>query len=180
MNIRGSMNRREIDPELKYCPQCGDEYRADIRSCAACRVELESGRDILGARNGGEREGKKVLEIGPEERVVSIQKGPIMQIKALQSHLLQLGLPSLLVKEEGGGCGCGGPEVILQVRENDLHTVMVALAEEYRQSTGLADHDTRFADAVFDDQAEEVLCPACGYRFSSRETACPDCGLCFA
>ena len=173
------MNRREIDPELRYCPQCGDEYRADIRACAACRVELESGRDLLGARNGGEREGKNVLEIRPEESVVGIQKGPIMQIKALQAHLLQLGLPSILVKEQGGGCGCGGPEVVLQVREIDLHRVMSALAEEYRQSTGLADHDTRFVGAVFDDQAEEVHCPACGHRFSTRETTCPDCGLCF-
>jgi hypothetical protein len=110
--------------------------------------------------------------------LVEVRRGPILQIKALQAHLLEAGLASLIGAENGGGCGCRGPEVILQVREQDLNAVMVVLAEEYRQSTGLAGHDIRFAAAVYDDQTEEALCPACGFRFSTRETACPDCGLC--
>ena len=66
-----------------------------------------------------------------------------------------------------------------EVREQELPQVRTVLAEEYWQSTGLDDHDTRFADAVFDDQIDEAQCPACGHRFSTRETTCPDCGLCF-
>ena len=169
----------ERDPELKYCPRCDDEYRPEILTCASCGVELRLGRDILAAHDGrGQRE-DAVWEIGPDEHLVGIRKGPIMQIKALQSHLNRAGLPSLLVKEDSGGCGCRGPEVLLYVRENDLQEVAAALAEEYWQNTGLADHDTRLSGAVYDDQAQEALCPACGFRFSTRETACPDCGLCF-
>lgn len=173
------MSRKVRDPELKYCPRCGDEYRPEILTCANCRVELQLGRDILAAGNAREHRDGTVAEIEADENMIGIRRGPILQIKALRSHLLGLGLPSLLTREDSGSCGCRGPEVTLQVREKDLREVMAALAEEYWQSTGLEDHETRFCGAVHDDQAEETLCPACGFRFSTQETTCPDCGLCF-
>ena len=38
-----------IESDLKYCPRCGDEYRAEIATCAACRCDLLSGRQVLAA-----------------------------------------------------------------------------------------------------------------------------------
>lgn len=171
--------QQSIDPELQYCPRCHDEYRADIRTCAACGVALIRGAEVL-AQADSRQQALRSLEIHADEPVLSIRKGPVLQIKELQAYLLRHGLPSLAVKEGSGSCGCRGAELVLQVRESDLQEVMDALEQEYRRSTGLADHDTRFVGAIYDVQAAEAVCPACGHRFSTEATACPDCGLCFA
>ncbi|MDD2463296.1 MAG: hypothetical protein PHI97_04810 [Desulfobulbus sp.] len=174
------MNLKDIDPELKYCPKCGDEYRAEIQACAGCTVPLVLGRVLLAAvESSNAPVESRPLIIGPDEAVVSIRKGPMLQIKELQQYLKKRGVAAQIFKDDGAGCGCRGPEVILQVREQELQQVMAVLAEEYCQTTGLADHDTQFAGSVFDDQAEDALCPACGHRFSTQENTCPDCGLCF-
>jgi len=174
-----AMRLQDIDPELKYCPKCGDEYVAEIQTCAGCGVALEFGQVILASAATGNAADARPLTIEADEPVVNIRKGPMLQIKELQHYLGNRGLATQIVKDAGAGCGCRGPEVILQVREADVQQVRDALAQEYWQSTGLDDHDTRYAGAVFDDEAEDTLCPACGYRFSTRETTCPDCGLCF-
>nr|WP_321466836.1 hypothetical protein [uncultured Desulfobulbus sp.] len=173
------MKLEDIDPDLKYCSQCGDEYRAEMETCASCGITLQWGHALLAAGAGKSAAPQAPVGIAPEEAAVSIRKGPMLQIKELQRFLQSRGLAARIAKEEGAGCGCRGPEVILQVREGDLQQVMALLAEEYWSSTGLDDHDTQFAGAVFDEREQETLCPACGYRFSTRETTCPDCGLCF-
>lgn len=53
------------------------------------------------------------------------------------------------------------------------------LDREYRKSTGLTDHDLSMAEAVFDDNAETVICPACGRSFAPTSRECPECGLAF-
>nr|WP_320011836.1 hypothetical protein [uncultured Desulfobulbus sp.] len=173
------MKPETIDPELKYCPQCADEYRADIVICADCQVPLVLGETMLEAQAVGESETSSSLVIAPNEAVVSIRRGPLLQLKELQRVVQGKGLAARLVKEEGGGCGCKGPEVLLQVREQDLQRVMAVLSDDYFQSTGLNDHDIEHVGAVFDDEHEETNCPACGTRFATSQTTCPDCGLCF-
>lgn len=34
-------------------------------------------------------------------------------------------------------------------------------------------------NAVYDPSAAEVICQACGFKFSSTLSECPDCGLCY-
>jgi len=165
-----------IEPEYNYCPQCGGEYRPEVLSCAECGVALVGGETLLAGqkhRSGGP------AEIGPLEPVITVHRGPLVQVKALQSYLRGQGLPCRMVKEAGGACGCRGPEVLLQVREEDLAEAMAAMEREYRDNTGLADHDTHFAGAVYDAGEAEVVCPACGCRFAPDSSECPDCGLCF-
>jgi len=171
-----------FDTELQYCPRCHDEYRADILHCAACGVGLLSGQEMRDRQKRETRQGAaRSRDIAPDEAVLKVRKGPVLQIKALQAYLLRQGIPSLAIGEHGASCGCrGGGELALQVRESDLAEVMAALEQEYRESTGVAEHDTRFSDAVFDADVAEAVCPACGCQFSTRLTVCPDCGLCFA
>jgi len=38
---------RQRDPELNYCPECDEEYRADIKMCADCGVALVSGGEKI-------------------------------------------------------------------------------------------------------------------------------------
>jgi predicted Zn-ribbon and HTH transcriptional regulator len=171
-----------IEPDLKYCPQCNDEYRAEIGACATCGVALLTGLEMQ-ARMAAHREEKspRSLEIFPDEPMTTIRKGPVLAMKQLQAYLLQQGIPSLATKESPENCtkGCRGSELLLQVRTSDLREVAAVLEEEYRQTTGLSDHDTSLADAVYNVEVQEAVCPACGFRFTTSSTSCPDCGLCF-
>ncbi len=172
------------EPDLKYCPQCSDEYRAEMTTCATCDLELITGVQMQAIEESRRREkAMRTLEIGPDEPMTTIRKGPVLQMKQLQSYLRRHGIPSLVVKEDSDGCNkgcCRGSELFLQVRTGDLQEVMAVLELEYRQSTGLSDHDTSLAGAVYNVRAEEATCPACGFRFATSSTTCPDCGLCFA
>lgn len=171
-----------IDPELKYCPSCNDEYRAEISTCAGCDVELLTGTQLMELEE--QKQQKKAarnMELSPDDEMVSIRKGPVMEMKELQIKLEREGIPSLVV-QEGGGCGqgCCGTNLLVQVRMSDVQDVLAILEQEHVRSTGLAEHDTTHAGAVFNAAAENATCPACGCSFATTQATCPDCGLCFA
>ncbi|HEB70050.1 MAG TPA: hypothetical protein ENI88_10600 [Desulfobulbus sp.] len=171
-----------IEDELKYCPGCRDEYRAEIEICAACNLQLLTGAAMraLVEEQQQPRTGRS-MEISPDDELVDIRKGPVMQMKELQKVLADQSLPSLTVKEDGGcGKGCCGTELLLRVRMADVQEVMAVLEEEHVRSTCLSDHDTSHAGAVFNTHAEQATCPACGCTFPTTKPTCPDCGLCFA
>jgi len=171
-----------IEDELKYCPGCRDEYRTEIEVCAACNLQLLTGTAMraLVEEKQQVRAGRS-MEIGPDDELVDIRKGPVMQMKELQKVLADQSLPSLTVTE-GSGCGkgCCGTDLVLRVRMADVQDVMAVLEEEHIRSTGLSDHDTSHAGAVFNTHAEQATCPACGCTFPTTTPTCPDCGLCFA
>lgn len=170
-----------IEPELKYCPRCRDEYRADIATCATCAVELLTGREVLDlkARQEPDRRGRS-MHIQESDELVDIRKGAVLEIKQIQARLARQNIPSLLVGDsQSCGKGCCGSEVLLRVRKNDVEEVSLIFQKEYVSSTGLLDHDLRHVDAVINPQADQTICPACGHNFSAQGSACPDCGLCF-
>lgn len=172
-----------IEPDLKYCPQCHDEYRAEIQTCVSCNVALLTGVEMQALQDAQQQKiVSRSLEIRPEDPLTTIRKGPVMQMKQLQSYLLQHRFPSLALKESPENCtqGCRGAEILVQVRTSDLQEVLKVLEKEYRQTTGLAEHDTRLAGAVYNIHAQEAVCPACGFRFPTASPVCPDCGLRFA
>jgi len=174
-----------LEPDLKYCPRCRDEYRWDIQSCADCGLELLTGEQMmamLNSRHHGKGAGSCSLEIGPDEPVVTVRKGAAALIKQLHKFLAQQGVPSLILGDGAGNCnrGCRGPELLLQVRPADVPEALAILDREHWRTTGLADHDVRLADSVYDSSAPEAICPACGFCFSTDAGACPDCGLCFS
>ena len=54
------------------------------------------------------------------------------------------------------------------------------MEEEYLRTTGLSVGDLATADAIFDEEAVSVQCPACGTAFTPGESGtCPECGLRF-
>jgi len=176
------MVERIIDDALKYCPECHDEYRAEIESCASCGVTLLSGtamRALVGEQQ--QRLAGRSMEIDPDEELVDVRKGPVLEMKELQKILADNHLPSLTVKDVGGcGQGCCGSELLLRVRLTDVQEVMAVLAEENARSTVLSEYDMSLADSVYNTHAEEATCPACGCTFATTSATCPDCGLCFA
>ncbi|WP_339134563.1 MAG: hypothetical protein WGN25_15700 [Candidatus Electrothrix sp. GW3-4] len=174
--------KRAIEAELQYCPNCMDEYRAEITTCAACRISLVSGKEMLAAQQDLVRnQAGRNMVISPDDELVSIRKGPLVQMKDFQTMLKREGIPSIAVSEDSN-CGQGscGTNLFVQIRREDLQDVVAILERDHIRSTGLEDHDLSTAGAIIDTEAEQATCPACGYSFSTTETTCPDCGLCFA
>ncbi|MFW2367846.1 MAG: hypothetical protein ACN4GW_15630 [Desulforhopalus sp.] len=171
----------DVDTTMNYCPRCGDEYRADIASCASCNVPLISGEEKLSqVLDQKEIRADRSMELSPDDELLTIRKGSVNDIKSLQKMLAADRIPSLIAGDENS-CrkGCCGPELYLQVRKEDMDAVTQILTRDFISSTALDDYDLRNADAVFDQQADTTLCPACGCSFSPTIGACPECGLCF-
>ncbi len=94
--------RLGIDPEMNYCPSCGDEYRADIETCAGCRLPLISGRERLALeRRREESFHSRSMEIAPGEPLVAIRGGKLRDLKPLQLLLAKERIPSLMTGEAG-------------------------------------------------------------------------------
>jgi len=174
---------RIIEPDLKYCPICDEEYRADIVICADCNVELLTGTQKLELEEQKQRKkAARNMQLSADDEMVTIRKGPVLQMKELQILLERESIPSLTSKDDTGGCGqgCCGTDLLLQVRMTDVQEVLAILEQEHVRSTGLEQHDTTYAGAVFNTAAEKATCPACGCSFPTTEATCPNCGLSFA
>jgi hypothetical protein len=169
-----------IDPEMYYCSSCGAEYRLDLPACVTCLIPLTKGSEKLAqvVREQELRAGRR--ELAPDEKLVSLRKGPLPDMKYLQKILAKDAIPALVVGDPGGCArGCKGPELYLQIREEDVEAALAILAKDFVRTTALDSDDLRHAHAVFDPHAAETVCPACGCTFSPSIGACPECGLSF-
>lgn len=173
---------RFTDPDLKYCPRCDEEYREEMTTCVSCEVSLITGTEKLAVEE--ERAHKlasRSMELSSDDELADIRKGPLGEMKQLQTILAAKNIPSLIAGEKGTcgkGC-CGGGEVFLRIRMEDGQEAMAVLAHEFKRTTALDSHDLSNIHAVYDRGAEETTCPACGFTFSTDSNTCPDCGLCF-
>lgn len=168
--------RHEYDEDCMYCPQCGDEYRAEITTCAECKIAL-----VPGALMAQAAAGPVYRPIETHEELVAVRHGPLLLIRQLEEYLRSAGLASLVTPGEDGRCatGCRGPEVELKVRATEVEQVLAALDEEHRRSTGLGLHDESLNGALYEMEVGQAACPACGCLFSADTVLCPDCGLRF-
>lgn len=170
-----------IDPEMNYCPECEVEFRGDIIKCPTCDVVLMTGDEKI-ERKIAEVSSSHLrsMDISPDDELISIRKGPLKDVKSLQRILASKRIPSILAGDEGTcGKGCCGPEMILQIKSEDLDEAEGVLARDFVKSTALNIEDLKHADVIFDERAAETVCPACGCTFSPTVGACPECGLCF-
>jgi len=171
-----------VSSEMNYCPVCGDEYRADQTTCAACDRKLISGTEKIALILEKEQQlSGRSMDLSLDDELVTLRKGALKDIKQLQTLLAKERIPAMLAgDEESCGKGCCGPELYLQVRRSDAEPAMVVLNEYFIKSTALSNHDMTNVDAVYVQGAETNVCPACGCQFSPYvENNCPECGLCF-
>ncbi|MBU0944116.1 MAG: hypothetical protein KJ804_03585 [Proteobacteria bacterium] len=173
---------RYTDPDLKYCPRCDEEYRAEISTCVSCAVALITGSEKLAVEQEvAKSRPSRSMELSSDDEMADIRKGPLGEMKHLQTVLAANSIPSLIGGEKGGcgkGC-CGGGEVYLRIRIEDGQEAMAVLAQEFKRTTALDSYDLSNIHAVYDRGAEQTTCPACGFVFSTDSSTCPDCGLCF-
>ncbi len=171
-----------IDPELQYCPKCGDEYRVGIVRCAACQVDLISGAQQIALLQGRDQQKlSRSMEIIAEDKLVTLRKGQVQDMKYFQKLLADERIPAV-IGGEADACrkGCrGGPDLELQIREADTEAAMAVLAHDFKKSTALDGHDLSHLHAAFDPRARQTVCPACGTQVAHTTKTCPECGLCF-
>lgn len=171
-----------FDNDLKYCPRCQDEYRADIEKCADCGLLLLTGRQIQEMVGQGEQQRlSRKGALTPEDEVVTIHKGALPELRDLEEKLTRENIGVLIMSDQPAGCnkGCCPSDFYLQVRKEDARDAFAILGEEFQRSTSLHDHDLAHVDQVFNRDASHAICPACGFEFETKATICPDCGLCF-
>lgn len=168
------------DSDLKYCPECKDEYRPEISLCAVCKVELLSGSQMLQQVGISTQERQPKVEIESGDELLPLQKGNLLDMKRVKNLLAEHNIPALLVKDEQcrSGC-CGGVEVVLQIRWEDRERAAVLLQEEHERTTGIKFNKDQSEESIFNPDAQLAVCPACGHTFSPNGPDCPDCGLCF-
>ena len=169
-----------FDCDLKYCPECRDEYRADISVCASCQISLISGEQMLKRAEEITREMGPLRKIDADETLLPLQRGNLLDMKRLKQLLAEHHIPALLVKDEQcrSGC-CGGGEVTLQICQDDGERAAVVLQEEYERTTGYTFRENEAGEYIFNPEASKAVCPACGSSFGPNGPDCPDCGLCF-
>lgn len=171
-----------IDPEMNYCSACEDEFRGDIVKCPTCDVVLLTGEDKIERKIAEMKSSSlRTMDISSDNELVSIRKAALKDVKALQRILATERIPSILAGDDGScGKGCCGPEMILQIKREDMEAAEGVLARDFVKTTALNIEDLKHADVIFDERAAETVCPACGCKFSPTVGACPECGLCFA
>ncbi len=172
-----------IDPDFKYCPQCKDEYRAEIIVCADCGITLLSGKEMMERQKGSlSRKNSRRQDITPEDDIVSIHKADMKEVKLLEKELQKENIAVLIASEGGGsscGKGCCGSSFLLQVLREDGRDAYAVVQAYIDRTTAISHHDLSHCDTVFNPEEKQAVCPACGFKFQTSAAICPDCGLCF-
>ncbi len=98
--------RDAVAPEMRYCPDCGDEYRAEIRQCASCNIPLISEAEKREQLRLGDRafDGRS-MDITAQDQRVAIRQGKLRDLKPLRMLLTQERIPTLLSGASAGSKG---------------------------------------------------------------------------
>ena len=169
------------DPDLKYCPECNDEYRAEIERCASCEIDLITGLQKIELEETRQRKlESRNAELSPDDDLVGLRRGPLPEMRHLVGLLDVENIGTLLVGDEKTcGQSCCPTAYDLMVKREDGMEALQIIEEDHKKVTGLAHHENTNGDAIFNPQASEAQCPACGHAFPTTQTTCPDCGLSF-
>src|SRR5690554_4418044 len=102
---------------------------------------------------------------------------PLVEAKALQQQLEKRGV---LIRLDHNEATCRrGCTVTVEVwaSPGDLSAVRETLDNNFAQMLDGNEVDWERLNQVYDPAKETAICPACGFSFSTQESACPDCGL---
>ncbi len=171
-----------IDPELKYCPKCGDEYMVHIENCANCNVKLMTGQEKIDQENAiQQRIDNRNGTLSTDDNLVVLRGGPLAAMKELEAIFSKFNIGTMLAAdEESCGGGCCPSTFRLLIREEDIQDALEILEKDLDHKTNIDDHDTELGQSVFNPHEAKTTCPACGHSFPpGSDLTCPDCGLCF-
>jgi hypothetical protein len=151
---------------VRVCPECDEEYRPEIATCADCGAELvdraldEQGRPLA----------EPAQAAGEQVTLVALYAGPAAALRPLAEALAAAGIAQKLlpIPNQSG--------LTLAVAQEDGARAMEALAGFHGRGTelGLSELAATFHAG---DDAQEHACPACGAAVPEDAAECPDCGL---
>lgn len=93
-----------VDLEMNYCPKCDEEYRAGIKECVHCEVPLVSGQlKHKALKAQAIVSSHRLMEINPSDSLVTLEKGPMKDMKQLKRILEKKRIPAILASDGPGG-----------------------------------------------------------------------------
>jgi hypothetical protein len=169
-----------FEPDLNYCPQCQDEYRADIAKCYVCECDLLTGSEMIARQEKQQQKmAERQGELHADDELVAVKRGPLAEMKVYEELLNREHICSVLAGDESScGKGCCAGTFDLLVRREEARDAMGIIEAEIRRTAVIDSIGPGTSDSVFDPLAADNTCPACGHQFSGG-MECPDCGLCF-
>jgi hypothetical protein len=117
--------------------------------------------------------------------LIPAAEGAIPQARELERRLLAEDIPVALARPPpreccgGGGCACG-TKLQLLVREEDVPRLSALLHADWMEAVAQEGTVAGPVQALVtggEGSAEELACPACGFKGPLVEGACGDCGL---
>jgi len=157
-----------VRPDLKRCPECGEDFLHTAQTCSDCGVPLRLASEIeSGAADGS--------GLPPASELVLIRAEGPAWVEGLADRLAAAEIPARVEiidpERHGIRSGVRGSACGLFVRPEDEARARAIDAEVEREQ--IPDLDGTEASEAGDGDA----CPACGHTVAPDDAECPDCGL---
>jgi hypothetical protein len=138
-----------VDPELKYCPECDDEYRAEIEKCASCCVDLITGRQKIELEEDRQQKlAARTGELNQDDDLVAMRRGSLAEMRHIATLLdaekigsAMIGDMKTCAKDRFGNATCCPTIYNLLVKKEDAAEAHHIIEEEHRKATALAHHE---------------------------------------
>jgi hypothetical protein len=151
-----------------FCPECQSEYRAAIRRCADCDVDLV---DALGASPEIEEAPGTRRPSGTDAMVDYCGFVSLDEARQARETLRRDGIPSeITIRDAAPGARGAGPP-----REEYWLRVPVS---RYENAADLLGYDEA-PEARSAAEGDTVACSECGRQVAEDESFCPHCGARF-
>ena len=128
-----------FESDLNYCPQCQDEYRADIEKCPVCACDLLAGNEMIArAEKQQQKMAGRLGELSPDDELVVVRRGPLAEMKVYEELLNRDRICTVLAGDESScGKGCCGGNFDLVVRREEAHDAVQIIEAEIRRTAVL-------------------------------------------
>ena len=106
----------------------------------------------------------------------------VMELQEAKNHQLKLKAQGVELEFKTNGKTCTtGCKVTVEVWAPAQHAELIKahLMSDYLKHLKGHEPNIEHLASVFDPSASEVICQACGMKFSPQMNECPDCGLCY-
>lgn len=107
-------------------------------------------------------------------------RAPIAAATTLKTKAAASGIEVVLA-HNAQTCSSGkcGTEVEIWAHADDVAEITKLVGDSWRKEMEAMGYDPNLASHVFDPEQDSATCPACATVFSTKQTECPECGLCF-
>lgn len=106
----------------------------------------------------------------------------VMELNEATQHQLRLKDQGVAITFKTNGTTCTtGCKVTVEVygEASQESQLLAYFRSEFAKNVKGHEPNLEALSAVFDDSLAEAMCQACGLKFSTKLSECPDCGLCY-